>query len=102
MRRIKTITLSLLTLILGVTAWAQVSQRAARAPKAVGDLQIINTVPAQGTVTELSRVTVNWTSDIAYVDENSYIVGEVVNAEGTKVAELDSEGGQAWNQTILV
>ena len=102
MRRIKTITLSLLTLILGVTAWAQVSQRAARAPKAVGDLQIINTVPAQGTVTELSRITVNWTTDIAYVDENSYIVGEVVNAEGTRVAELDSEGGQAWNQTILV
>lgn len=102
MRRIKTITLSLLTLILGVTAWAQVSQRAARAPKAVGDLTIVSTDPAQGTVTELSKIKVNWSTEIGWVDESTYIVGEVVNAEGTQVAEVNSEFGDGYDQCVLI
>ncbi|MDE7495301.1 MAG: hypothetical protein K2M67_00455, partial [Muribaculaceae bacterium] len=102
MRRIKTITLSLLTLLLGVTAWAQVSQRAARAPKAAGDLTIVSTDPAPGVITgELAEINVTWSSDIGWVDEGEFIVGKVVDASGTKVADVDSEGGASWDQCKL-
>lgn len=101
MRRIKTITLSLLTLLLGVTAWAQVSQRAARAPKAAGDLTIVSTDPAPGVITgELAEINVTWSSDIGWIDESTYTVGNVVNAAGEEVAVVDSQWGPGGYDSV--
>ncbi|MBD5203812.1 MAG: Ig-like domain-containing protein [Bacteroidales bacterium] len=90
MRRFSTITLSLLTLILGVTAWAQASRQAQKAPRAAGDLSLVSATPASGsTVAEVSGIQLRWSSEIGLMDESSYNVGVIYNASGEEVAKAN-------------
>lgn len=92
MRRLSTLTLSLLTLILGVTAWAQVARNAEKAPRAAGDIQLVSATPASGsTVAELSGIRLNWSTEIGLVNEDSYDVGTVLNEAGEVVAKANAD-----------
>lgn len=88
MRRFSTIALSVLTVVLGLTAWAQ-TQRQQKAPRAVGDLTFESAVPADGqTVESLSEVDFYFSSnDMDYKCEYRDVIGNVVDSEGNKVAD---------------
>lgn len=104
MRRFKTLTLSLLTVLLGVTAWAQVTRNAEKAPRAVGDVKIESADPASGSrIDELYEIDVLFNTDIAWVNDGDYTVGEVLNSNGESVATLDSGwGNNGWNNVKLI
>lgn len=89
MRRLSTFALALLTVLIGVTAWAQATDRGpARTPRAAGEVKFVSADPADGsTVTELSVLLTKWSTEVGF--EWGTDLGTVVDAEGNKVATLD-------------
>lgn len=87
MRRFSKTILSLLTVVLAVTAWgaAQRAQRA-EAPRAVGDLKLESANPASGmVVTEISTIDLKFSMDIA---GNGGTIGHVYDADNTAISAI--------------
>lgn len=96
MRRFSKTILSLLTVVLAVTAWgaAQRAQRA-EAPRAVGDLTLESADPADGkNVAEISNITLTFSAAGGLADaEYGVKVGKVINKDSnTEVAQVIIDG----------
>ncbi len=87
MRRFSKTILSLLTVVLAVTAWgaAQRAQRA-EAPRAVGDLKLESANPASGmVVTEISTIDLKFSMDIA---GDGGTIGHVYDADNNAISAI--------------